>query len=171
MNNGFSQEPIIPTWRWVCRHPIYFLAFGFGSGLSPKAPGTMGSLVGVALYYLFSLVGLSNNTMLVVVGILFFVGIWISKMTSDALGVHDHGGIVIDEIVAMWLLLCVMPPQTWVGASLSFILFRFFDIVKPWPICWFDQKVGNGLGIMLDDLIAAFFAIGVLYFVFGLSLI
>lgn len=170
MNKNLPQTMTTPTWPWICQHPAYFLAFGFGSGLSAKAPGTMGTLVGMALYYIFSL-WWSNEVMLVGVGLLFFMGIRISQITSDALGVHDHAGIVIDEIVAMWLLLCVLPPQTWVGASLSFILFRFFDIVKPWPISWFDQKVGNGLGIMLDDLIAALFAIVILYFVCGLSFI
>lgn len=150
------KQPLIsPTWQFICQHPAYFLAFGFGSGLSKWAPGTMGSLMAIPLYGLL-LLFLSPMLIFLVAIVMFFLGAWAAEKTSCKLGLQDYSGIVIDEIVAMWMILAIAP-QTWIGVAVSFILFRIIDILKPWPIHWFDQHVTGGLGVMLDDIIAAAF--------------
>lgn len=139
--------------------PVHFLAFGFGSGLSPKAPGTAGSVVGLVLYIL--LAGLSDVVFISITLFLFLAGVWICGESSKKLGVHDHGGIVWDEIVGMLIALFHAPLSIpWLVCG--FILFRFFDIVKPWPIKWLDKKVKGGFGIMIDDVLAGIFAFIVL---------
>lgn len=142
-------------WRFVRTHPAHFLAFGFGSGLAPKAPGTAGTLVALPLYFLLQPLGVWY-WLATVVAVL--VGIWACDVAGRALGVHDHGGIVWDEIAA-FLLVLPFAPQTFVGFVLAFALFRLFDIWKPFPIRWFDRQVPGGLGVMLDDLLAAGYAI------------
>jgi len=92
----------------------------------------------------------------------FVLGVWACEKTSQNLGVDDFGGIVIDEIVAMWLVLAVAP-ATWWGWLLAFALFRFFDIIKPWPIGWCDARLKGGLGVMVDDVVAALFAMILLW--------
>jgi phosphatidylglycerophosphatase A len=146
-----------PDWRFLRAHPAHWLAFGFGCGLATKAPGTWGTLVALPLMAILQ-VFLPNPVILAFCLPLFALGVWASEVTGRALGVSDHGGIVIDEIVAMMIVLCFTPetPLAWL---LAFALFRLFDIVKPWPINWFDQRVKGGLGVMIDDLIAAIFAI------------
>ncbi|MGL6040776.1 MAG: phosphatidylglycerophosphatase A family protein, partial [Deefgea sp.] len=101
--------------------------------------------------------GFSNLTIALICIPVFVLGVWAAEVTGRALGVSDFGGIVIDEIVAMWLVLCVTPP-TWLGWLVAFVLFRAFDIVKPWPIRWLDQYVKGGFGVMIDDILAAVFA-------------
>jgi len=133
-----------------------FLAFGFGSGLAPLAPGSAGTLAAIPLGIL--LMALPDYWQWLAVGLAFVLGIWICQQASDELGVHDHGGIVWDEIVGYWLVL-IFVPATANGFIGAFVLFRFFDIVKPWPIRWLDRKLKGGLGIMLDDALAALFAI------------
>lgn len=152
--------PYTPSWQFLWQHPAYLLAFGLGSGLSKWAPGTVGSLIAIPLYCLFTML-LSPLLIWIVIVATFFIGAWAAEQTSSALGSHDHGGIVIDEIVAMWMILSIAPYNSF-GMIISFILFRFFDIFKPWPISWVDRHVSGGLGIMLDDIIAALFAIAVL---------
>ncbi|MCU7802969.1 MAG: phosphatidylglycerophosphatase A [Candidatus Thiodiazotropha sp. (ex Lucinoma borealis)] len=137
------------------RKPMHLLAFGFGSGLMPKAPGTFGTLVGIPLYLVIEPLPQSYYLMLVLLA--FVAGIWICQKTSDDLGVHDHGGIVWDEIVG-YLVTMAFAPAGWVWILVGFLLFRLFDIVKPWPIRWIDRKVDGGFGIMLDDLLAGIFA-------------
>ena len=137
------------------RNPLHLLAFGFGSGLAPKAPGTFGTLVAVPLYLLMQGMTLPLYLGLVLAGTL--LGFWICGRTSRDLGVHDHGGIVWDEIVGYLLTMAVAPPG-WLWVLVGFLLFRFFDILKPWPIRWLDQKVAGGVGIMLDDLLAGVYA-------------
>jgi phosphatidylglycerophosphatase A len=154
----------IPTWRFILSRPAYFLAFGFGSGLSPKAPGTFGTLVAFPLFWL--LAGLSAPIFLAVVAALFVVGIWVCGAAGKALGVPDHGGIVWDEIVAM-LLVLAFAPRTLAGFAAAFVLFRLFDIWKPFPIRWFDRRLKNGFGVMLDDLLAAGYTVLCLWLVFG----
>jgi|SRR5690554_361221 len=137
------------------RNPVHFLAFGFGSGLSPKAPGTMGTLVAVPIWYAAAqlpLVGYVTVLLLVIA-----VGPWLCGRTSRDLGVHDHGGIVWDEI-AGFLLTMVLVPVGILPALLGFAFFRLFDIVKPWPIGWLDQHIHGGSGIMVDDLVAGIYA-------------
>jgi phosphatidylglycerophosphatase A len=137
------------------RQPTHLLAFGFGSGLAPKAPGTFGTLVAVPLYLLLQGLSLPIYLGLVLVG--FLLGIWICERTSRDLGVHDHGGIVWDEIIG-YLLTMTLAPRGWVWILFGFLLFRFFDILKPWPIRWLDRRVPGGFGIMLDDLMAGVYA-------------
>ncbi|NOT17191.1 MAG: phosphatidylglycerophosphatase A [Sulfuriferula sp.] len=148
-------------WHFVSRHPAHFLAFGFGAGLAAKAPGTWGTLVALPLYYGLMLV-LNQTQMLVLIALAFVAGIYICDVAGRNLGVSDHGGIVWDEIVAMWLVL-VFTPLSVLWWSVAFGLFRLFDIWKPFPISWFDTHIKNGLGVMLDDLLAAGFAIASLY--------
>jgi phosphatidylglycerophosphatase A len=140
-------------------NPIHLLAFGFGSGLLPKAPGTYGTLVGIPIYLLIEPLPLTYYAALV--GLAFIIGIWLCEVTSRDLGVHDHGGIVWDEIVG-YLVTMVFAPTGWIWLLLGFLLFRFFDILKPWPIRWIDKQVRGGFGIMVDDLIAGVFAAGCL---------
>lgn len=141
------------------RHPIHLLAFGFGSGAAPRAPGTWGSLVAVPLYFLFF--WLPSELYWSLVGLAFAVGIWLCGRTARDLKVHDHGGIVWDEFVGMWIVLG-FHPDTLQGVLIAFLLFRLFDILKPWPINWFDKKIPGGLGIMFDDVLAGLMALGCL---------
>lgn len=139
----------------VLRNPVHFLAFGLGSGLAPKAPGTFGTLAAIPFYFLLVQLPLAAYALALIV--LFGAGVWLCDKTAKDLGVHDHGGIVWDEFVGLWITLFVAPPQWW-WIIVGFLLFRFFDIVKPFPISWFDKNVKGGLGIMLDDAIAGTFA-------------
>ena len=139
--------------------PVHFLAFGFGSGLAPKAPGTFGSIVG--LIFVWFMLPLSPVYYIALTVIFLVFGIWLCGASSDSLGVHDHSGIVWDEIVGM-LITCFLIPAGWLWLLLGFVLFRIFDIVKPWPISWLDKKVHGGFGIMIDDVIAGLFALACL---------
>ncbi len=156
-----------PSAKLVFSNPVHFLAFGFGSGLAPFAPGTFGTLAAVPLYLL--LAPLSLPLYLVVVGLAFVAGIWICGKAGDALGVHDHGGIVWDEFVGLWITM-IAAPAGWVWIALGFLLFRLFDIWKPWPIRWADQQLGGGLGVMLDDVIAGLYALAGVQLMVWLSL-
>lgn len=139
----------------LLKDPVHLLALGFGSGLSPYAPGTCGTLLALPLAYALTLMPLASAVAAVVVFVLG--GVWICGESARRLGTHDHPGIVWDEIAAMCLLALLLPPGLlWLAAG--FLLFRFFDIVKPWPIRDLDHSLGGGLGIMLDDLAAAVFA-------------
>jgi phosphatidylglycerophosphatase A len=144
-----------PNWS----NPVHLLAFGLGSGAVPKAPGTAGTVAAIPLYLLLQ--PLEPWIYLLVTAVLFLAGIWLCGRTSRDLGVHDHGGIVWDEwvgfLVTLWLA-----PSGWVWLLAGFVLFRLFDILKPWPIGWLDRRVGGGLGIMLDDLLAGFFGFALL---------
>lgn len=139
--------------------PSGLLAFGFGSGLSPFAPGTMGTVA--AIPFVFALKGLGETGYWIALVLLFMLGVALCGRVSKRLGVHDHGGIVWDEMVGYWLTVAFIPLQ-WEWLLAAFLLFRFFDIVKPWPIRQLDKKVGGGFGIMIDDVLAAVFAMIVL---------
>jgi phosphatidylglycerophosphatase A len=132
-------------------NPVHLLAFGFGAGCSPKAPGTVGTLVGVALYLPLS--SLPLELYLTVVVAVSVVGIGLCSRAARDLGVHDHPGIVWDEI-AGYLVTMVAAPAGLEWVLAGFLLFRLFDIWKPWPIRWLDRQVGGGIGIMLDDIVA-----------------
>jgi phosphatidylglycerophosphatase A len=140
-------------------HPVDLLALGFGSGLLPKAPGTAGTVVGIPVFLLLQPLGWSWY--LAVTALLFLAGIGICAHTAARLGVHDHPGIVWDEIVG-YLVTMTLAPAGWLWIAIGFALFRLFDVLKPWPIRWFDRRVHGGFGIMLDDLVAGLFAAGVL---------
>ena len=139
--------------------PSGLLAFGFGSGLSPFAPGTMGTLV--AIPFTFLLKGLGDAGFWLVLILLFLLGIKVCGHVSRKLGVHDHGGIVWDEMVGYWLAVAFVPLQ-WQWMLAAFLLFRLFDIFKPWPIRQIDKKISGGFGIMVDDVVAALFTIVIL---------
>ncbi|PID43211.1 MAG: phosphatidylglycerophosphatase A [Proteobacteria bacterium] len=139
----------------MLRNPAHFLALGLGSGLFPRAPGTAGTVVALLLY--LPLQWLSVATYLVVVVAAFVLGVWLCDYTARALGVHDHGGIVWDEFVGYWITM-FLAPAGWYWIVSGFVLFRIFDIWKPWPIKWADQKIEGGLGIMLDDVLAGIWA-------------
>lgn len=148
-----------PNFTFLIQHPAHFLALGFGTGLSPKAPGTVGTLIGLPMYYLIR--GQSINLQLLTIVVAFMIGVYLCDKTGKALGVADHGGIVWDEIVAMMLVLTITPFSLlwWVVA---FVLFRLFDIWKPFPIRQCDAKLKGGFGVMFDDLLAAVYAMLVL---------
>ncbi len=133
------------------KNPMHFLAFGLGFGLVPKAPGTAGTLMAVALYIPLSHLPLLVYGMVIVLA--FGLGIWICERTSHDLGVHDHGAIVWDEVVGYWIAM-FMAPAALLWIVVGFVLFRLFDILKPWPIKWIDSKMKGGIGIMLDDVLA-----------------
>ena len=145
--------------REILSNPIHCLAFGFGSGLAPKAPGTFGTLLAVPLYLLLSQLSLLPYMLVVVIA--FAVGIYLCGRTATDLGVHDHPGIVWDEFVGFWITM-IAAPAGWLWVVIGFILFRLFDIWKPWPIRFFDKNVESGLGIMIDDVLAGLYALLVL---------
>jgi phosphatidylglycerophosphatase A len=143
--------------RFVASHPAHFIAFGFGSGLAPFAPGTAGTLLALPLYWLIKPY-YSDFEFLVLIAVSFVLGIWACGRTGRDLGVADHGGMVWDEIVAFWLVLLLLPNELlWQG--IGFVLFRIFDIMKPPPIDYFDAKLKGGFGVMFDDAVAAFYAL------------
>lgn len=148
---------IQPDWRFLFSHPANFLSFGFGSGLAHHAPGTFGTLVAFPMYWYLA-PRLSDALFIFMLIWAFAIGVWACDITGRALGVADHGGMVWDEIVAM-LLVLFFTPQGWEWSLLAFALFRFFDIVKPPPIRYFDSNWHGGLGVMFDDLLAAGYAL------------
>lgn len=139
-----------------------FLAFGFGSGLIKKMPGTMGTVATIPLYLLLIQTNFWIYSIATVLSCV--AGIWICAVAAEQLGEHDYGGIVWDEVagllITMWFV-----SFSWYALLVGFILFRIFDIIKPWPIKWIDQKVEGGVGIMLDDVLAGVFAGLVLRFI------
>jgi phosphatidylglycerophosphatase A len=151
------------TEKFTLTDPIQFLALGFGSGLAPKAPGTFGTLSAVPIFLLMS--ALTPLYYAVIVTLMAVAGIYICQKAADAAGVHDHGAIVWDEIVG-FLITMFMVPLSWQSILVGFALFRFFDILKPWPISFIDKKVHGGFGIMLDDVLAGFFALIIMQFLF-----
>ena len=150
-----------PDPRQILSDPVHLLAFGFGSGLAPKAPGTFGSLVGVLFAWLALPLAMEWR---IAIGVgIVAAGVWICGESARRIRVHDHPGIVWDEIAGMYLTLLVVPPQMLLWAF-GFALFRLFDIWKPWPIRDLDHRLSGGAGIMLDDLVAALYAALILAF-------
>lgn len=142
-------------WSFVRSHPAHFFAFGLGAGLAPKAPGTAGTLVAFPFYFALHALGVWYWPAVVLA---LLAGVWFCDVAGRALGMHDHGGIVWDEIAA-FLLVLPFAPQNLMGYALAFGLFRLFDIWKPFPIRWFDHHVHGGFGVMLDDVLAAGYAV------------
>ena len=144
-----------PTFKILLQRPWWLLAFGFGSGLAPKGPGTAGTALAVIIYLPLSLLPWYGYAAVIVFG--FLAGIYICDRVSAEMGIHDHGGIVWDEFIGMWITMFLVPTQ-WYWLLAGFVLFRVLDIFKPWPIKWFDREIKGGLGIMLDDVIAGIMA-------------
>lgn len=140
-------------------NPLHLLALGFGSGLSPIMPGTMGTLAAIPFYLLMTGLPLWLYVALLIIG--FVAGIKICNAATSAIGRHDHGAIVWDEFIGFGITM-LAAPAGWTWIAIGFVLFRFFDMVKPWPISWFDRRVHGGFGIMLDDVIAGLFALACL---------
>ena len=136
------------------RNPTVLLATGFGSGLAPFAPGTFGT---AASLILFAFLSTQTWLYLAVCVLAFGAGVWICDVAANKLGVHDHPGIVWDEFVGMWITMAFVP-ISWQTLLAGFLLFRLFDVLKPWPIRWLDQQVSGGFGIMIDDVLAGVFA-------------
>lgn len=141
--------------RLSLKNPVHFLALGFGSGLVAKAPGTFGTLAAIPLYLLMAQLPLAWYVGLTLVSVL--AGVYICSKAAQDMGVHDHGAIVWDEVAGL-LITMVAAPAGWIWLLVGFTLFRFFDIIKPWPIRWLDAKVEGGFGIMIDDVFAGVFA-------------
>jgi len=146
--------------KTVFNNPVHVLAFGFGSGLAPKAPGTAGTLMAIPLYLLMT--ALSLPIYIAVCFAVSLVGIYICGRSAQLLNTHDHPGIVWDEFAGFFITMIGFA-VTWQNVLFGFVLFRIFDILKPWPIKWIDKKVDGGLGIMLDDILAGIFAWFCLY--------
>ncbi len=133
------------------RNPRHWLAFGLGSGLARRAPGTFGTLAAIPPYLLLAQLSPAAYGLAVLAA--FGLGVWLCETVARDLGVHDHGGIVWDEFVGYWITMFLVPLR-WEWVLAGFALFRLLDIWKPWPIRWFDRRVGGGFGIMLDDVLA-----------------
>jgi phosphatidylglycerophosphatase A len=146
-----------PTAPFMLSHPAHIIALGFGTGLSPFAPGTVGTLLGFPIYHLAA-AWLAPGAVLALIAVLFAVGTWAAGRTGRALGIQDHTSMNIDEIVAFMLVLW-LTPSGWFWQALAFFAFRFFDVVKPPPIRYFDRSVKGGFGVMFDDLLAAFYTL------------
>ncbi len=162
---NYGKTQLTP--KQIMRDPVLFLAFGFGSGLVKKAPGTMGTVAAIPVYLLVAQFNFWLFSLLTL--IITIVGIWICDVAAKKLDAHDFGGIVWDEIagylITMWFTVAFIP-FSWPAIVVGFILFRVFDIFKPQPIQWVDSKIEGGLGIMLDDVIAGIFAGIILYVIF-----
>jgi phosphatidylglycerophosphatase A len=154
MTTSPESTGVTPTWRHL-RQPVHLLALGFGSGLAPVAPGTFGSIVGLLFALALGPLGWAWNLLAVAAAV--SAGVWICGESARRLGVHDHPAIVWDEIAGMMITMLAVPPAWW-GAPTAFVLFRLFDIAKPWPIREIDHGMGGGVGIMLDDVLAGLFA-------------
>jgi phosphatidylglycerophosphatase A len=144
-----------PSLKQVFTNPDHLFAFGFGSGLAPKAPGTFGTLAAIPIFLVIQDLPIYLYVSWLVVT--FALGVFWCDRSSRQLGVHDHGGIVWDEFVGFWMTM-LMAPAGWIWVLTGFVLFRIFDILKPWPISWLDKKVHGGFGIMVDDLLAGVYA-------------
>jgi phosphatidylglycerophosphatase A len=139
----------------LLRDPVHILAFGFGAGLSPIAPGTCGTLLAAPIVALVMSFGFAAHLAFVIATAV--AGVYICGESARRLAVHDHPGIVWDEIVGFGVTMLAAPPE-WYWLVAGFVLFRFFDVLKPWPIREADHSLRGGVGIMLDDVIAGVFA-------------
>jgi phosphatidylglycerophosphatase A len=162
LEQGQTAYVVRPTARFMFSHPLHVLAQGFGSGLSPIMPGTMGTLFAWLSFYVLNsrwpgFFTEQNWGIIIVVG--FVVGIWACGVTGRNMGIADHGSMVWDEIIAFWLVLIFVTPSGFGTQFWAFIWFRFFDMVKPAPIKYFDRHFKGGFGVMWDDIVAAFYTL------------
>ncbi len=146
--------------RGLLQHPVRLVAIGFGSGLVPRAPGTAGTLTAVPVVLLTASLPLWAYLALTLG--LFLLGVWVCHETTRFLGVHDHPVIVWDEVVG-YMISMIGVPITWPVIFVGFVLFRAFDILKPWPIGWLDRHVKGGFGVMIDDVMAGLYTAAVLH--------
>ncbi len=146
-----------PTARFALRHPAHFVALGFGTGLAPVAPGTVGTVLAFPIYMLLDR-WLDPLGLAVVIAAFFAIGVWACGRTGHDLGIADHSSMNWDEGVAMMLILLVIPAE-WQWWVFAFGAFRFFDVVKPPPIRHIDRTMKGGLGVMFDDIVAAFYTL------------
>ena len=160
MNQSMDKYSKMQVPLKLLLNPVHCLSLGFGSGLAPKMPGTMGTLIGVLLFTL--LPALDWKIYIGIVVLAFVGGIFLCGYTARALNVHDHPGIVWDEIVGYFITM-FMVPKSGLWILIGFVLFRIFDILKPWPISLADKKVQGGFGIMLDDVMAGVFALIIIH--------
>lgn len=148
-----------PSLKFLFAHPAHFVACGCGSGLSPFAPGTAGTLFAWLTFPLLGLLWPNLTGTVIALVALFLIGVIACHITGRNIGIVDHGAIVWDEIVPFWTVLLFVPagftPEALAWQLLAFLIFRFFDIVKPFPANWFDSRVKNGFGVMMDDVVAA----------------
>lgn len=147
-----------PLKRLRLSNPVHFLSLGFGSGLLKPMPGTWGTLAGL-LVAIPLLQWLSLPVFALFTVFCFCIGCYLCQKTAQDMGVHDHGAIVWDEFVGIFIVLMALPNLSWNWLLTAFVLFRIFDIFKPYPIKYFDQKLESGFGIMLDDVLAAIYAV------------
>lgn len=150
-------------------NPWHFLALGLGSGLCPKAPGTCGSFV--AMFFCMGLIFCPWYVTLAIALVTFVLGVKACNEAEKAMGTHDHGGLVIDEFVGMFIAILFFPQGQWQLALLAFVLFRIFDIAKPFPVNYADNNIKGGLGVMVDDVLAGIYALiaGHIILYFGAS--
>lgn len=146
--------------RIVLSHPAGWIASGFGAGLSPRAPGTVGSLLALLPWWLL-VRPLSLPIQLLVLAIAFGIGVWAANWVIAKTGIADPSVVVWDEFVGLWIALLLVPAG-WPWLLAGFALFRLFDIWKPWPVSWADQKLHGGFGVMLDDMFAGLYALLIL---------
>jgi phosphatidylglycerophosphatase A len=146
-----------PNLRFLLSHPTHFVALGFGVGLVPAAPGTFGTLLALPLFWLLH-PRLDAVDFLILLGTLYFLGVWACDRTGRDMGVEDHGSMVWDEVVAFLLVLFFTPPHI-LWQAFAFVLFRLFDVLKPGPVRYVEKLFRGGFGVMVDDLAAAFFSL------------
>ncbi|MFG1175637.1 phosphatidylglycerophosphatase A [Erwiniaceae bacterium CAU 1747] len=156
-----AREKDVAKSRLKMSNPWHLLATGFGSGLSPWMPGTMGSIAAIPFWYLLNLLPQDLYVLVLLLGI--SIGVYLCHRTAKDMGVHDHGSIVWDEFIGMWITLMAIPTNSWQWVLAGFLVFRLFDIWKPWPIRWFDRNVHGGMGIMVDDIVAGIVSAAILY--------
>ena len=165
LEQGQTVQIKRPTSRFMLAHPAHVLAQGFGSGLSRIMPGTVGTLFGWLCFYVLSMRWpqlFTTQVWLAIIVVGFFIGIAACEKTGRDLGIADHGSMVWDEIIAIWLVLVIITPASFKYQCWAFVLFRFFDMVKPPPISYFDRRYKGGFGVMWDDIMAAFYTLLVL---------
>ncbi len=160
LNSAYGKNKLSP--KQIISSPILFLAFGFGSGLAKKMPGTMGTVAAIPVYLVF--IQFNSWVYALLTLLVCYFGISICGRAAEQLGEHDFGGIVWDEIAGLLITMAIVP-FSWSALATGFVLFRIFDILKPWPIKWADKKVSGGFGIMLDDILAGVFAALILFYI------
>lgn len=162
LETGQTASISKPSARFMLSHPAHLLAQGFGSGLSPVVPGTTGTLLGWLSFSVLTtrwpeLFTATNWAVIIIVG--FIIGIWACDKTGRDLGVSDHGSMVWDEIIAFWIVMVFLMPANISTQVWAFLWFRFFDMLKPAPIGYFDRRLKGGFGVMWDDIVAAFYTL------------